>query len=69
MNKYVIRRALAGIVITPAVAGAWVLVYALLVANGAGQAHTLNEVWQLGLGLGVIVSLAFALSAIRVKGN
>lgn len=69
MNKYVIRRALAGILITPMVAGGWVLFYGLLVANGAGQAHTINEVWSIGLVLGVMVSLVFAGSAIKRKGN
>jgi hypothetical protein len=69
MNKFVIRRALAGILITPMVAGTWVLVYGLLVANGAGQAHTLGEVWTNGLVLGGIISLVFACSAIRIKGE
>jgi len=69
MNKYVVRRALAGILITPAVASAWVLIYALLVANGAGQSSSLSEVWTNGLVLGSIISLVFACSAIKIKGE
>lgn len=69
MNKYVIRRALAGIIITPSVAGIWVLVYGLLVANGAGQSSSLSEVWTNGLVLGSIISLVFACSAIKIKGE
>jgi len=66
MNKYVFFRALAGLLITPLVAGAWVITYALLVANGAGQAHTIDEVWSNGLVLGVVVSIWFALDAVKI---
>jgi hypothetical protein len=69
MNKYVFRRLLVGIVITPLVAFGWLVFYVGMVAWGAGQAHTISEVWTNGLILGAIVSLAFALSAIRVRGN
>lgn len=56
---YVMRRLAASIIITPAFAGAYVIGYALLVAWGAGQAHTLNEIIANGLMGGAIVSLAF----------
>ena len=69
MNKYVFRRLLAGIVITPLVAVAWCVVYVGLVAFGAGQVHTISEVWSNGLVIGLMASLVFALSAIKVKGN
>lgn len=69
MNKYVFRRLLAGIVITPLVAVAWSVVYVGLVAYGAGQVHTISEVWSNGLVLGLMASLVFALSAIKGKGN
>jgi len=54
---YTLIRILLGVVITPLVASIWLLIYGLLVANGAGQAHTVNEVWSNGLVLGLIVSL------------
>jgi hypothetical protein len=63
----VARRLLASIVITPAVAGAYVLGYALLVANGAGQSSTLNEIIANGLFIGTVVSLVFCLSAFSKK--
>lgn len=63
MNKYVIRRLLAGIVITPLVAFGWLVFYVLMVAWGAGQAHTISEVWTIGLWLGAFGSVAFALNA------
>lgn len=66
MNKYVFRRAVAGLLITPIVAVFWVLFYALLVANGAGQSSDLSEVWLNGLALGVVVSLWFALDAVKI---
>jgi hypothetical protein len=63
----VVRRLLAGIVITPAIAGAYVLGYALLVANGAGQSSTLNEIISNGLLFGGMFSLVFALAPILDK--
>ena len=58
---YTIIRLLLGLEITPLVAGVWVVIYGLLVANGAGQAHTLGEVWTNGLVLGSVVSLALVI--------
>jgi hypothetical protein len=69
MNKYVFRRLLAGIVITPLVAVAYLVGYSLLVGAGATAGSTASEVWSNGLVFGAMVSLAFAVSAIRVRGN
>jgi hypothetical protein len=69
MNKYVFRRLLAGIVITPLVALAYLVGYALLVGAGATASSTANEVWSNGLVFGAVLSLVFALSAIKAKGN
>jgi hypothetical protein len=69
MNKYVFRRLLVGIVITPLVALAYLIGYALLIGAGAGAGSNASEVWANGLILGAMVSLVFALSAIRVRGN
>jgi hypothetical protein len=69
MNKYVFRRLLVGIVITPLVALAYLIAYALLVGAGAGAGSTASVVWSNGLVFGAMVSLVFALSAIRVRGN
>jgi hypothetical protein len=69
MNKYVFRRLLVGIVITPLVALSWCVLYVGLVAFGAGQVHTISEVWSNGLVMGLMVSLVFAVSAIKGKGN
>jgi preprotein translocase subunit SecF len=63
MNKYVFRRLLVGTIITPLVALAWCLLYVGMVVLGAGQAHTLSEIWTIGLWLGVVGSVAFALDA------
>jgi TM2 domain-containing membrane protein YozV len=62
--KFVIRRAVAGVVITPLVAGLWfALVVDFILLGGVANA-TPMEVWNTGLGMGVIVSLWFALGAV-----
>lgn len=63
----VVRRLLAGLVITPAIAGAYVLGYALLVAYGATQSSTLNEIISNGILIGGMFSLVFALAPILDK--
>jgi hypothetical protein len=63
MNKYVIRRAVVGIVITPLVALVWLFGIALLIGAGAEPTATANQVWLDGLWLGVAVSVVFAGSA------
>lgn len=63
--KYVIRRALAGIVIVPAIAVAWVMLHAGLIALGAGQAVSASEAFIHGLVLGVFIELLFVADGIR----
>jgi hypothetical protein len=63
MNKYVFRRLLAGIVITPLVALLWLVGMALLIGAGAEPHATASEVWLHGLWLGGAVSVAFAITA------
>jgi hypothetical protein len=63
MNKYVIRRAVLGIVITPLVALCWLIGIALLIGMGAEPTASATQVWEDGLWLGAFVSLAFALNA------
>lgn len=55
--KYIIRRAIAGIVIVPATAVAYFVGYALLVGAGAGATSTPQEVWNNGLFLGFYVTI------------
>ena len=61
--KYVFRRLLVGIVITPLVALGWVFGIVLLIGAGAEPHASVGEVWTHGLWLGAFVSLAFAISA------
>jgi hypothetical protein len=63
----VVRRLLAGIVITPVIAIAYVLGYGLLVAYGATQSSTMNEIISNGILIGGMFSLAFALAPILDK--
>ena len=63
MNKYVIRRAVLGIVITPLVALVWLIGIATLIALGAEPTTSATQVWITGLWLGGIGSVAFALDA------
>jgi hypothetical protein len=63
MNKYVIRRAVAGIVITPLVALVWLIGIAVLIGMGAEPTASAGQVWLDGLWLGVAVSVVFAGSA------
>jgi hypothetical protein len=63
MNKYVIRRAVLGVVITPLVAVVWLFGIALLIGMGAEPTASASQVWVDGLWLGGIVSLVFAVSA------
>jgi hypothetical protein len=62
MNKYVFRRLLVGVVITPLVALGWLVGMALLIGAGAEPHATASEIWLHGLWLGGAVSVAFALS-------
>jgi hypothetical protein len=65
----VARRLLASVVLTPAIAGVYALIYTLLVAYGAEPAHTALGVALNGLWLGAVASLAFALAPLVWKRN
>ena len=65
----VVRRLLASVILTPAIAALYVLIYALLVANGAEPTNTALGVAIDGLWLGGLFSLAFALAPIIWKRN
>lgn len=56
--KFVVRRAVASVVITPAVAGLYFYLYAGLVAVATEPAPP-SEVWSNGLVLGLMVSVWF----------
>jgi len=64
-----VRRLLASVIITPAIAAVYVLIYALLVAYGAEPAHTALGVALIGLWFGAVASLAFALAPLVWKRN
>ena len=67
--KYVFRRAVLGVVATPIVAGAWVLFIAGLIGLGAEPTANVSQVWNDGLGLGVIVAVLFTFLPLIVKDN
>jgi hypothetical protein len=58
--KYIIRRAVLGVVALPVVAGTYVFVYVLLGSLGNGLALSLNEIWNNGLLIGSVSAIAFA---------
>lgn len=57
--KFYIRRAVAGAIATPVIAGAYFVFYALLVGAGADPTNTPSGVWANGLMIGTIVALGF----------
>lgn len=57
--KFVIRRVIASVVITPAVALAYVMLYAYLVLAGGYATSSVADLWSFGLWLGGAVSLVF----------
>ena len=63
----VARRLLASIILTPAIAAVYVLIYALLVANGAEPTNTALGVALDGLWIGGVASLFFALAPLVWK--
>ena len=57
--KFVIRRAVASIVIVPAVAFAFVSMYAFLVLAGGTATSRVADLWSFGLWLGGVVAVVF----------
>lgn len=57
--KFYIRRAIAGTIAIPFIAGAYFVVYALLVGAGADPTSTPAGVWANGLMIGTIVAVMF----------
>lgn len=57
--KFVIRRAVAGVVITPLVACGWVFAYASLILIGGEPSASVGEVFTSGLWLGGLLSVLF----------
>ena len=55
--KYYIRRAVAGLVSIPFVAGAWCFVYLALVVAGGEPTQSIAETFSNGLTLGVVVAV------------
>jgi len=59
--KFVIRRAVVGLVALPVVAGTYVFMYVLLGSlNNTLWGLTLDEVWNNGLLIGSVSAVAFA---------
>ena len=68
--KYYIRRAIVGALAVPFVAGAWVLVYALLILLGAEPSQSIAETFGNGLLIGSVLAilLTFAPQVKRLLG-
>jgi hypothetical protein len=60
--KFYIRRAVAGIILTPVVAGLYTLGYALLVIAGGNPGMNLTSTLATGVQVGVVVSLMLILA-------
>lgn len=57
--KFYIRRAIAGAIATPVIAGIYFAGYALLVGAGASPTNTAQGVWENGLWFGAFLAVAF----------
>ncbi len=57
--KFYIRRAVAGIVAIPFVAGAWVFFYLLLLLAGAEPNQTISDTFHNGVLIGFTVAVMF----------
>ena len=64
---FAMRRLLASLVVTPAIAVAYFSLYAVLVALGAQPIIAPTEVFTIGLFLGALVSVAFSFLALIPK--
>jgi hypothetical protein len=58
--KYVIRRAVVGLLALPVVAGTYLFVYVLLGSLGNSFSLSLDEIWNNGLLFGSVSAIAFA---------
>lgn len=58
--KFIIRRAIAGLIAMPVVAGLYVLNYVLLALFGGGFSSTFGELWFTGFQIGFVVAVVFA---------
>lgn len=57
--KFYIRRAVAGVVAIPFVAGAWVFFYLMLIVLGGEPQQSLTDTFNNGLWLGGIIAVMF----------
>jgi len=57
--KYVIRRAVASIVLVPAIALAYVVLCAMLIGLGAGASFGIAEAWNNGFTFGIAGAVVF----------
>ena len=60
--KFYIRRAVVGVLAVPVVAGLYTLAFIALIIAGAEPNVSSREVFQNGIGLGVIVAVMFTFS-------
>lgn len=58
--KFVIRRAVVGVLAVPVVAGAYVFGYLALVILGADNSLKIEEIWNNGLLIGSVSAVMFA---------
>ena len=58
--KFVIRRAVAGLIAVPVVAGLYVFGVAVLIGLGAGASFGIEQAWANGLVLGFASAVVFA---------
>lgn len=57
--KYVFRRLVAGVVLVPAVAVAWVAINATLIGLGATPTASVKDVLMAGFVLGLMIEIVF----------
>lgn len=65
--KYVMRRLLAGVILTPIVALAYSALYAYLVLIGGEPTSSPSEVFATGIGIGVVCALALQIPSLMKK--
>jgi steroid 5-alpha reductase family enzyme len=58
-KKYIVRRAVVGIIAAPIVAAVYTLSYSLLVGLGAQPTSTVDGVWANGFLIGGVIALFF----------